>query len=114
MHLGEVAGYINMENVIEVRKEPLTANPSPFVLDSDKATLNIIDKGVYIFSSELPPACKVKSFFWQVLSPPPGEDDCFQSPEVHLNQSFRVSNEYCIHIKNVVIYHKVLILVLNL
>ena len=60
--LGEVAGYINMESVIEVRKEPLTANPSPFVLDSDKATLNIIDKGLYIFSSELPPACKVIFF----------------------------------------------------
>ena len=56
---GEVAGYINMESVIEVRKEPLTANPSPFVLDSEKATLNIIDKGLYIFSSELPVACKV-------------------------------------------------------
>lgn len=56
---GEVAGFINMESVIEVRKEPLTANPSPFVLDSDKATLNIIDKGLYIFSSELPPAAKV-------------------------------------------------------
>jgi len=54
-----VAGYINMESVIEVRKEPLTANPSPFVLDSEKATLNIIDKGLYIFSSELPVACKV-------------------------------------------------------
>ena len=48
-----------MESVMEVRKEPLTANPSPFVLDSEKATLNIIDKGLYIFSSELPVACKV-------------------------------------------------------
>lgn len=56
---GEVAGYINMESMMEVRKEPLTANPSPFVLDSEKATLNIIDKGLYIFSSELPAACKV-------------------------------------------------------
>jgi hypothetical protein len=48
-----------MESIMEVRKEPLTANPSPFVLDSEKATLNIIDKGLYIFSSELPQACKV-------------------------------------------------------
>lgn len=46
---------------MEVRKEPLTANPSPFVLDSEKATLNIIDKGLYIFSSELPVACKVNT-----------------------------------------------------
>eukprot|EP00088_Acartia_fossae_P017718 TRINITY_DN20135_c0_g1_i10.p1 TRINITY_DN20135_c0_g1~~TRINITY_DN20135_c0_g1_i10.p1 ORF type:complete len:530 (-),score=155.57 TRINITY_DN20135_c0_g1_i10:192-1781(-) len=56
---GEVAGFINVENVIEVRKEPLTVNPSPFVLDSAKSTLNIIDKGMYIFSSELPAACRV-------------------------------------------------------
>jgi hypothetical protein len=28
-----------MESIMEVRKEPLTANPSPFVLDSEKATL---------------------------------------------------------------------------
>jgi hypothetical protein len=48
-----------MEKIMEVRKEPLIANPSPFVLDSEKATLNIIDKGLYIFSSELPTACKV-------------------------------------------------------
>jgi len=56
---GEMAGFINMESVIEVRREPLIANPSPFVLDSDKATLNIIDKSQYIFSSELPNAAKV-------------------------------------------------------
>ena len=55
----EVAGFIHMEPLIEVRKTPLVANPSPFVLDATKATLNIIDKGLYIFSSELPPACKV-------------------------------------------------------
>jgi hypothetical protein len=54
-----VSGYINMESLIEVRKEPLISNPSPFVLDSEKATLNIIDKGLYIFSSELPTAAKV-------------------------------------------------------
>jgi len=56
---GEAAGFINMENVIEVRKEPITVNPSPFVMDSGKSTLNIIDKGMYIFSSELPTACRV-------------------------------------------------------
>jgi hypothetical protein len=55
----EVAGFINMESVIEVRKEPMSVNPSPFVIDSASSTLNIIDKGMYIFSSELPPACKV-------------------------------------------------------
>jgi len=52
-------GYINMEGLIEVRKEPLTGNPSPFVKDSSQATLNIIDRGEYIFSSELPTACGV-------------------------------------------------------
>jgi len=53
------AGFINMEGLLEVRKEPLTGNPSPYVLDSSKATLNNIDRGQYIFSSELPPACRV-------------------------------------------------------
>ena len=56
---GEVAGFIHMESLIKIRKQPLVANPSPFVLDATKATLNIIDKGLYTFSSELPPACKV-------------------------------------------------------
>jgi len=56
---GEVAGFIHMEALIEVRKQPLVANPSPFVLDSTKATLNVIDKGLYTFSSELPTACKI-------------------------------------------------------
>jgi len=56
---GEAAGFINMENVLEVRKEPITANPSPFVMDSGKSTLNIIDKGLYTFSSELPASCRV-------------------------------------------------------
>jgi len=56
---GEAAGFINMEKLIEVRKEPLTVNPSPYVLDSDKATLNIIDRAIYMFSSELPTSCKV-------------------------------------------------------
>jgi len=56
---GEAAGFIHMEALIEVRKFPLVANPSPFVLDATRATLNIIDKGLYTFSSELPTACKV-------------------------------------------------------
>ena len=56
---GEVAAFIHMESLIEIRKQPLVANPPPFVLDAAKATLNIIDKGLYTFSSELPPACKV-------------------------------------------------------
>ena len=63
----EVAGFINMESVIEVRKEPLSVNPSPFVYDSAASTLNIIDKGQYIFSSELPQACKVDTFFNPLL-----------------------------------------------
>ena len=41
-----------MESLIEIRKQPI-------VLDAEKATLNIIDKGFYTFSSELPSACKV-------------------------------------------------------
>ena len=48
-----------MESLIEIHKQPLVANPSPFVLDAAKATLIIIDKGFYTFSSELPTACKV-------------------------------------------------------
>ena len=32
----EVAGFIHMEPLIEVRKTPLVANPSPFVLDAQK------------------------------------------------------------------------------
>jgi len=56
---GEIAGYVHMEALIEVRKFPLVSNYSPFVLDSTKVTLNTIDKGLYTFSSELPTACKV-------------------------------------------------------
>ena len=41
----EVAGFIHMEPLIEVRKTPLVANPSPFVLDATKATLKIIEEG---------------------------------------------------------------------
>ena len=40
----EVAGFIHMEPLIEVRKTPLVANPSPFVLDATKATLKIIEE----------------------------------------------------------------------
>jgi hypothetical protein len=58
-YAGEVAGCINMESIMKVRKEPLTAIPSPLVKDTKKTTLNLIAKGRYIFSSELPPACKV-------------------------------------------------------
>jgi len=56
---GQKAGFINVESLIEVRKEPLVVNPSPFVMDAKKATMNLIDKNQYMFSSELPPACKV-------------------------------------------------------
>ena len=44
--------HLYMESLIEIRKQPI-------VLDAEKATLNIIDKGFYTFSSELPSACKV-------------------------------------------------------
>ena len=40
----EVAGFIHMEPLIEVRKTPLVANPSPFMLDATKATLKIIEE----------------------------------------------------------------------
>ena len=76
-----MAGYINMESIMEVRKEPLTANPSPFVLDSEKATLNIIDKGLYIFSSELPTACKVTEVLFHKLL---YICACFQLYNVHI------------------------------
>ena len=55
-----------MGSVIDVRKEPLTCNPSPFVLDSKKATLNLIDKSLYLLSSELPPSCKVKKIMTEI------------------------------------------------
>ena len=56
---GEVAAYAHMESLIKITKQPLVANPSPFVFDAAKATLNIIDRGLFTISSELPPACKV-------------------------------------------------------
>jgi len=58
--LGEQkAGFIHMEPIIEVRKEPLVVNPSPFVMASSKATMNLIDKNQYTFSSELPAPCRM-------------------------------------------------------
>ena len=38
------AGFIHIEPLIEVRKEPLVVNPSPFLMDSSKVTMNLIDK----------------------------------------------------------------------
>ena len=58
MEEGQKAGFIHVEPLVEVRKEPLVVNPSPFVFPARKSTLNLIDKNQYIFSSELPPACK--------------------------------------------------------
>ena len=55
---GQKAGFIHVEPLVEIRSEPLVVNPSPFVMPSSKATLNLIDKNQYKFSSELPPACK--------------------------------------------------------
>jgi len=56
---GTKAGFIHVEPLIEVRKEPLVVNPSPFVLDASKVTMNLIDKHQFIFSSELPGPCRV-------------------------------------------------------
>ena len=58
--LGEQkAGFIHVEPIIEVRKEPLVVNPSPFVMQSSKATMNLIEKNQYTFSSELPAPCRM-------------------------------------------------------
>ena len=56
---GQKAGFIHMEPLIEIRKEPLVVNPSPFVMDASKVTMNLIDKNQYTFSSELPGPCKI-------------------------------------------------------
>ena len=37
---GQKAGFIHMEPLIEIRKEPLIVNPSPFVMDASKVTMN--------------------------------------------------------------------------
>ena len=37
---GQKAGFIHMEPLIEIRKEPLVVNPSPFVMDASKVKLN--------------------------------------------------------------------------
>ena len=41
---GTKAGFIHVEPLLEIRKEPLVVNPSPFVMESSKATMNLIDK----------------------------------------------------------------------
>jgi len=57
---GNNAGFIHVEPLIEVRKEPLVVNPSPFVMDASKVmNLNLIEKNQYTFSSELPAPCKI-------------------------------------------------------
>ena len=45
---GQKAGYIHVEPLIEVHKEPLVVNPSPFVMASSRATLNLIDRNQVI------------------------------------------------------------------
>ena len=37
---GQKAGFIHMEPLIEIRKEPLVVNPSPFVMDASKVKLD--------------------------------------------------------------------------
>lgn len=54
---GACAGIISKEPLIKVCKEPLTVNPSPLILDADKATLDDLDSGDYMLSSQLPPTC---------------------------------------------------------
>ena len=55
---GQTPGVVNLEPVVVVRPEPLTANPSPFVLDSSKASLSLLEAALYTFSSELPAGCR--------------------------------------------------------
>ena len=52
---GQKAGYIHVEPLIEVHKEPLVVNPSPFVMASSRATLNLIDRNqvISIFSNRI-------------------------------------------------------------
>ena len=52
--VGETPGPL-----VAVRKEPLTSNPSPFVLDSSLACLSLLEANLYTFSSELPPELRV-------------------------------------------------------
>ena len=47
---GQKAGYIHVEPLMEVHKEPLVVNPSPFVMASSRATLNLIDRNQVIFN----------------------------------------------------------------
>ena len=42
---GQKAGFIHMEPLIEIRKEPLIVNPSPFVMDASKVTMNLFKTG---------------------------------------------------------------------
>ena len=59
MRLGLVISPDPTWGLIEVRKEPLVVNPSPFVMDSTKVTMNLIDKNQSTFSSELPSPCRI-------------------------------------------------------
>ena len=40
--------------LVVVRKDPLVVNPSPFVLDSSRASLILLEAALYTFSSDLP------------------------------------------------------------
>ena len=39
---GQKAGFINVESLIEVRKEPLVVNPSPFVMAASKVRYPVL------------------------------------------------------------------------
>ena len=55
---GDSPGMSHLEPIVKIRKEPLIVNPSPFVLDSSKASLNLLEAALYTFSSELPGECR--------------------------------------------------------
>ena len=76
----EVAGFIHMEPLIEVRKTPLVANPSPFVLDATKATLKIIEENTVEELSQKSDSPSKTS----VSSPPPDDTaNTFYAPVRH-------------------------------
>ena len=76
----EVAGFIHMEPLIEVRKTPLVANPSPFVLDATKATLKIIEENTVEELSQ-----KSDSPSKTLITSPPPDDtaNTFYAPVRH-------------------------------
>ena len=54
----EAQSMIDIEGAVAFDKLPFVANWSPFIMDSSKANLFMLDSNDYTFSSSLPPACK--------------------------------------------------------